>query len=289
MTKTAVIYHGSCPDGFGAALAAWLIFGDNADYVPVEHGQAPPDVTGKSVFVMDFAFGLTDTVAMDAQAESLVILDHHETSMQRLCGFRCRCGKAVFDLEKSGARMAWEYFHPEKPVPALIAHIEDRDLFKWQNELSRPFLAELDKLPYEFAAWKRVLDMDAQQYADFVKPGMVAHDKYISLCREIAKEARTVELNGQLGLMVNCHPVFVDDVGQILYEKIGTFGLMWHVGSVQSIKVSLRAGHGFRVKELAESFGGGGHPRSAAFRLPFSRFPQLMAGSVSSGGAPGSV
>ena len=35
-----ILYHGrNCPDGFGAALAAWLYYGDQAEYVGLDHGQ----------------------------------------------------------------------------------------------------------------------------------------------------------------------------------------------------------------------------------------------------------
>ena len=34
-----VLYHGrGCPDGFGAALAAWL-YGEQAEYVGLDHGD----------------------------------------------------------------------------------------------------------------------------------------------------------------------------------------------------------------------------------------------------------
>lgn len=35
-----VLYHGrNCPDGFGAALAAWLYYGDSAEYLGLDHGD----------------------------------------------------------------------------------------------------------------------------------------------------------------------------------------------------------------------------------------------------------
>ena len=34
-----VIYHGKCPDGFGAALAAWLYFEGQGEYLGVSHGK----------------------------------------------------------------------------------------------------------------------------------------------------------------------------------------------------------------------------------------------------------
>ena len=49
-----VIYHGRrCPDGFGAALAAWLFFGDKAEYRGVDHGDVQtiadlPELAGRA-------------------------------------------------------------------------------------------------------------------------------------------------------------------------------------------------------------------------------------------------
>ncbi len=37
--KPLVIYHANCADGFGAAFAAWLKFGDEAEYVPFKYGE----------------------------------------------------------------------------------------------------------------------------------------------------------------------------------------------------------------------------------------------------------
>ncbi len=37
-----VIYHKHCPDGFGAAYAAWKKFGDAAEYLPASYGDPVP-------------------------------------------------------------------------------------------------------------------------------------------------------------------------------------------------------------------------------------------------------
>lgn len=42
MMKTYVLYHAHCADGFGAAYAAWLKLGNDAQYVPVKYGDPPP-------------------------------------------------------------------------------------------------------------------------------------------------------------------------------------------------------------------------------------------------------
>lgn len=65
---------------------------------------------------------------------------------------------AFFDLQKSGARLAWEYFHPEKPTPRLVEFIEDRDLWKWQIPRSKEFSAGFYALPMTFDTFNGLAD-----------------------------------------------------------------------------------------------------------------------------------
>lgn len=37
--KPLVLYHANCADGFGAAFAAWLKLGDEAEYVACSYGK----------------------------------------------------------------------------------------------------------------------------------------------------------------------------------------------------------------------------------------------------------
>ncbi|OYU42743.1 MAG: phosphoesterase, partial [Burkholderiales bacterium PBB4] len=54
--RPLVIYHGrNCPDGFAAAMAAWLFFGDTALYLGLDHGEVQsladlPDLAGRAVY-----------------------------------------------------------------------------------------------------------------------------------------------------------------------------------------------------------------------------------------------
>lgn len=54
--KNIVIYHANCADGFGAAWCFWNKFGDTWDYHPGVYGAEPPDVTGRSVYLVDFSY-----------------------------------------------------------------------------------------------------------------------------------------------------------------------------------------------------------------------------------------
>ena len=50
-----IIYHGRrCPDGFGAALAAWLFYQGKAEFLPLDHGDIEslddlPALSGRAV------------------------------------------------------------------------------------------------------------------------------------------------------------------------------------------------------------------------------------------------
>ena len=76
-----ILYHGrSCPDGYGAALAAWLFFGDKAEFRGLDHGEIQTvddlgDLNGRTIYILDFAFGPELLSAIEAKAHKLVLLD----------------------------------------------------------------------------------------------------------------------------------------------------------------------------------------------------------------------
>lgn len=282
MTDTIVFYHAKCSDGFGAAFAAWLALKDSAEYVPCSYGDTPPDVQGKRVYILDFSFERSVMVTLERSATELILLDHHKTAKENLSGFHCRCGKITFDLERSGARMAWEYFHPELPPPAMIEHIQDRDLWTWKLHGTREYLAALDHEGYDFKRWLDVLQMNSTQQLQFMERGRAMNDQFQALCEEIAdvQSAIPVVLQGQTGLMVNASPQFTSEVGNLLALRSGTFGLVWRLDKLDGIKVGLRSVAPFDVEQIARKFGGGGHPQASAFRIPVSQLPDLLAGKL---------
>ena len=59
-----VLYHGDCPDGFGAAFAAWKKFKDAAEYVALSRSDTPPLelVKNKEVYLPDFTFNRQEDI-----------------------------------------------------------------------------------------------------------------------------------------------------------------------------------------------------------------------------------
>lgn len=272
-----VIYHAHCPDGFAAALSAWLYFDGKGDYVPMTHDQPLPDVTGRQVYMLDIAFDLAQMQRAAGQAGSLTVLDHHQSAADALAGFTCPCGSVHFDMSKSAARMAWEHFHPNRNVPALVSHVEDRDLLRWMFEDSHAYLAALDVGPYNFHRWAGVMRMPEDAMERFMTRGQAMHQQACKLAHTLSVEATPITLCGQTGLMANAPNVFHTAVGELLLKRCGTFALMWCPEANGSrIKVGLRGAPDFNVIPLATAFGGGGHPYGAAFRLPLERLGELI-------------
>lgn len=283
--RPLVLYHGrSCPDGFAAALAAWLFFGDRAEYRSVDHGdinhvQDLGDVDGRAVYVLDFAFAPVLMAALEDRVARLVVLDHHQSACDRLAGFACRRAFIHFDMAKSGARLAWEFFHPHQPVPALVRHVEDRDLWKWELPDSAAFLAALDMVPRTMQRWAEIAAFSGEEIRKFIQRGAAMDEKFQQLCLDMAHAAQPVSVNGFQGLMLNCPSVFHSQVGDLLARQSGSFALMWHANG-QVVKVGLRSRGSFNCIALAESFGGGGHPQACGFRIPFEKLPALLAGAL---------
>ena len=301
--KPLVIYHASCADGFGAAFAAWLKL-DDAEYVPMQYGEQANnfdlDVSGREVYVLDFSFPKLTMNRLFSTAQRVVWLDHHRTAFEMWCedGERSLCEQSngrdevILDNNKSGAMLAWEYFHPGTEVPMLIQHIDDRD--RWQFKLSgtKEFHAGLWSRPFSFDAWARIYfepgyEDRAIQYTilegntilrandqnvQAVLAGQM--DCKISTCShqhgpDIADTVQASWSDGYLrrfdGLACNTPGHLCSDVGHELAKKSGTFGLCWRMQDDGRIKCELRSDSDYDVSAIAKAFGGGGHAQAAGF------------------------
>jgi oligoribonuclease NrnB/cAMP/cGMP phosphodiesterase (DHH superfamily) len=281
-----VIYHDRCHDGFAAALAAHLVFGDmGARYLGASHGDPVPEVSGGVVYVLDFAYPLEGMQALAKRADRLVWLDHHASVLDVRADFEAwltatgQTAKAhvVLDMGHSGAVLAWQHFFPQKPVPRLFRHVEDRDLWRWALPETEGFTSALDDLPFDFGIWKDLLARVESDpaYAEFVRAGEIGHRKYLKLCAEIAERAEPIVIDGVQGLQVNATGDFASHVGNLLAQKSGTFGLIWYVKE-GVVRLSFRGERGFNVIPLAAKYGGGGHSAAAGARIPLARLGEII-------------
>jgi len=286
-TKT-VLYHANCPDGFGAALAAWLKFGAAADYIPVNYGAPPPEIQdGNDVFIVDFSYPRPVLEDMSKRYR-LRVLDHHHTAEQDLAGLAF----ARFDMTKSGARMAWEFFHPERPVPDLIRYVEDRDLWRFALPESREVSAALSSYPLTFEIWSAFCD-DPDYDKHLGQEGAAILRMKNQMVDVMAKQARQVifltqgprltiaplpecgfiaphgdhSAEGRFYAPVANATVFFSEVGERLLElhPKAEFAAYYLDRGDGSRQWGLRARPSFDCSIIAKAFGGGGHKAAAGF------------------------
>lgn len=268
--KRLVIYHANCIDGFTAAWAAWLKYGDEAEYLPASYGDAPPDVTGRTVLVVDFSYPRDVMIKMNAQAHSLLVLDHHKTAQAALDGLAF----ATFDMARSGAGLAWDCLHPEKKRLWLIDYVEDRDLWRWALPESKEVNAWISACKREsFIDWSELSSTPSVEVIANGKAVLAYIDRYVS---EMTEQARVISFEGYAVPCVNAPYICISElVGKLAETAPFAIGWSQRTDGFYAYSLRSRAPDGVDVSEIAKRFGGGGHRHSAGFVLPEALGPKV--------------
>jgi uncharacterized protein len=267
-----VLYHSNCYDGFGAAYAAWKALGDSAKYIPVSYGYPPPEMLdGEVVYIVDFSYP-KDVMLSLCEKYHVVVLDHHKTAQANFEGLSHPNLTAVFDMDKSGAMLSWEYFHryPAEapsdiglpvPAPMLIQHIQDRDLWLFKLDGSAKIHKALVSYPMDFKLW------DSFDVEQLKIEGETCERLYTSLVDNICKKPWNMLIGGVLVPVVNTSIAW-SEVGDTLVKKNPEAPFVASFTQFEDqIMFSLRSRSEFDVSEIAKKYGGGGHKNAAGFKV----------------------
>ena len=264
MRADTIIFHGGCLDGFGAAWVASRRF-PGAELVPARHGDSPPDVSGRHVLVLDFSYPRPVLLAMAREAASLRLLDHHVTAHQAL-GDLPYC---EFDMNRSGAGLAWDVLTDGQPRPWLVDDIEDGDLWTWARDGSKAVRAALNALPATLEAWNQAVTRGREA---LLTEGQAILAYQARLVDRVATEAHRATIAGHDVPVVNS-PVLQSELGNLLAEG-EPFAAVYNDTADGGRAYSLRScPGGVDVSEIAKRYGGGGHPRAAGFLLGPGQVP----------------
>jgi oligoribonuclease NrnB/cAMP/cGMP phosphodiesterase (DHH superfamily) len=263
--EIAILYHGGCPDGFGGAYAAWKKFGDTAEYIPVKHGRpAPEGLTGRQLFFIDFCYPQDSMDNLVGMATSVTVLDHHLGAKEVVESMP----EYVFDEKRSGATIAWTYFHPDVPVPTLLKYVEDGDLYVFKLSDSRAVLSYMYAQPFHFDVWDALsarLENTAERAA-LIEHGKIYAEHFAILVEQIANKATLVSFEGFECYLATAADMFASDVGNRLARLKPPIGIIVNFhGDI--LNVSLRSVPSVDVSVIARKYGGNGHPQASAFRL----------------------
>ncbi len=259
-----LLFHGNCPDGFGAAYAFWRKYGDEMEYIPYTHYEPMPNIENRTVFMADIAFSRQDMLKAKELASEITVIDHHLSAMKELEDLEyCH-----FDLKHSGAMLAWNFNFPDEKPPLLLRYIEDRDLWNWNLPFAEEVLAAVDSYQMNFEKWNELEARinDPSQVAEILKEGKAILRYNTVLMKRLARNVHSLKIRGYEVPAINT-PFFRSElVGDLALTA--DFAAGYHYNGKHYV-FSLRSrGDGIDVSEIAATFpGGGGHAKSAGFSV----------------------
>ncbi len=275
--STLVIYHKNCMDGTTAAAVAKEAIersGHTVELLAAAYGDAPPPrdtIHGRHVYIVDFSYPRETLLTMYEDALDLLVLDHHKTAAADLADLPF----AEFDMDRSGAGMAWDNFNPGKARPPLVKYVEDRDLWRFAHgDETRFFCAvvqadfnRIEDADDKVIAAQLLLQADNEDVHQIMNEGRILVEHFNGIVDNIEEQgAYLVNLLGTDCSCINAPGIFASELGNALVKHHNRPALVWYCDG-QIVKGMLRsADHLPDVSAIARAFGGGGHRNAAGFR-----------------------
>jgi oligoribonuclease NrnB/cAMP/cGMP phosphodiesterase (DHH superfamily) len=242
--------------------------GDNMDYLAGVYQTPPPDVTGRDVFLVDFSYKRAVVAEMLTQAASVTLIDHHKSALEDLAGLEGL--RQYTDLNRSGARLAWDFLFPGEPCPRLLAHVEDRDLWRFRLPYTREIQAALFSYEYGFEIWSRLMQTtadDSRALMHMVDEGTAIERKHHKDIAELVAVCKRRMMIGGYSVPVASLPyTMVSDAAQLMAQGEPFAACYWDTedGRIFGLRSTEQ---GRDVSEIAKHYGGGGHRNSAGFKV----------------------
>ncbi len=274
MTRTC-FFHGGCPDGFGAAWAVRQAWGGDGRFVARGHEDRvdPQRHAGELLVFVDIAPANDELgVLLDAGC-SIIVLDHHRSARERFFSDRelverveAGAHRLLFDLDHSGAVLAWNHFHGPESPPELLRYVEDQDLWNWKLPDSEEVNAAIGSYSRDFETWDALA---SRPIAELAAEGThIVRANHIEVERAL-QGAHPVALGGDRIEAVNARQLRAP-IGHELAKRAAfgrPWGLVYRVGGAR-VDCSIYSIGDVDVSRVAERYGGGGHRNAAGFSVP---------------------
>ncbi len=268
-------FHAGCPDGFGAAWAVWRAWGRGGRYLPRGHDDPldARELAGAEVVFVDIAPSNEALRELMENAGRIVVLDHHVSSRDRYAAdpsletlAQASGHRVVFDLEHSGAVLAWKHFHPQESVPLLLRYVEDQDLWSWKLPHSEEVNAAIGSHERDFDVWE---DLAARGIDELIEEGVPLVRAQRTEVEQALRSVHPVRLGSERVEAVNAQQ-HRSAIGHELAKRAAygpAWGLVYRVTGGR-VDVSIYSVGDLDVSQIAAGYGGGGHRNAAGFNLP---------------------
>jgi hypothetical protein len=306
-TNKVIIYHGGCPDGFGAAWWLGRHIGPHVKH-PGKYNEGPPlDLcAGAEVWIVDFCYPPGDLADIAGVAVTVDVLDHHATaagwavdygefqngkgvlvlhSIDDYCEVRELWGgdrvNLCIDQTRSGVGLVARFVRRWRGIdpPEFLLNIEDRDLWRFALPDTKDVFAAVTSRPHIEDDWDdmAINEEERQRFAGGVvglaDEGAAINRYRDQLIEQVVEHTFYCALDGHEVLMCSSpYAIGSDTAGELAKRapsRIGGYCIL-HDDHVQ---IGLRStADGPDVAELATRFGGGGHPHASGMRMSWADF-----------------
>ena len=263
--KKVCVYHAGCLDGF---TAAYIVKNEMPTTVLVEgrYGEKIDlkEMEGNDIIFVDFSTKREEMLAIAEVARSVLVLDHHASAEKELDGIAEEAENisVVFDMERSGAMIAWDYYFMFDSVPEIVKLVQDRDLWQFKYDRTKAVTAYMYTLPQTMDMWDWLFAADIR---DLELRGESILLKIASDVKSILQVASfEAVVDGNVVRVANVPHLLASDSGHAMLEDGKyPFSVTYFIGKDQKYHYSFRANGEYDVSELARKYGGGGHPNAA--------------------------
>lgn len=273
-------YHGGCNDGTMAAAIGRKALGEIVQLIPLYKRdtwdvELTEDlVPNTTLMIVDFSYDIDIVDKLLSVCErngcKLIILDHHITAQENLKNYEF----AYFDMDRSGAGLAWDYFfNTERPW--IVNAIEARDIWKFERvegseEFMKVFSYLVNRNVDTYHNYLNDVSL-VEKFKEKVEPSMEVINRLIN---SYVKRAQIYEdVNGKK--FACCQAIdFVSDIGNRLVTTLEVdYSATYYYNEHRKLWfVSLRSTEqGADVSKIATKFGGGGHICASGFSISYDK------------------
>ena len=272
MSKPVIIYHANCLDGVAAAWCFYDVHADHLEYVPGYYQGLTKEELKKyqdrAIVLVDFSLKKEAVEQLLDQGNSVSLVDHHVTAIDELKKIEHRSfSMANSSISNSGAVLAWKFTHEEgEPIPQLLLHIEDRDL--WNFNL--PKTEEITAACYLMMSTPDKFDEIVNTpLLELQAIGKILIKQRKKTVKSLLKHTRYVAIDGIVCPVVNSPGEFSSEVGNELSKEkpLGITYFDSNENRIFSLRSSKDNPYAINVGKFASKFGGGGHRHAAGFKV----------------------
>ena len=283
----SIVYHEGCPDGI---MGLWCTQLSNSNCLttiyPCKAGSDPTTYfEHKNVIFVDICPSIDYILKLVDCATNITILDHHKSSASTLENNKELLSKysniqIIFDMEKSGCQLAWDYFFEGSQRPYFVDYVGDRDLWQWKLPMSKELNNALWENNYfnptDFTKLNQLydstdMDKDKEDLIAFGKILGNIQSKEIQYCVDQSLEAVMQVNDTKYRVWLSSNYKYRSEIGSILCDKLFSDGILpdfavtWKYNIIDdNWFISMRGKDRVDLSVIAQQFtNGGGHKNAS--------------------------